>query len=208
MNFLIIDDHEVVRSGVKNVLTELYKTASIFEAADEKTAVQYLKTQPIDLAVMDVQIPETNTAGLMEFIKNTYPQTRVIIFSMSAESIYAKRFLRAGAMGFVSKNAGLNEFKRAIELVMQNRKYISENLAQQLASGIGMKEKDSPFDNLSSREFDIATLLMKGKTISEIAELLNLNISTVGTYKARLLEKLGVKNMVELIELGKVYNVG
>lgn len=111
-------------------------------------------------------------------------------------------------MGFVSKNAGLQEFKKAIELVMQNRKYISENLAQLLATGIGMKEKDSPFENLSSREFDIATLLMKGKSISEIAELLNLNISTVGTYKARLLEKLGVKNMVELIELGKVYNIG
>lgn len=208
MNFLIIDDHEVVRAGVKNVLTELYKTASIYEAADEKTALHYLKTIPIDLAVMDVQIPETNTTGLMEFIKNTYPLTRVIIFSMSAESIYAKRFLKAGAMGFVSKNAGLQEFKKAIELVMQNRKYISENLAQLLATGIGMKEKDSPFENLSSREFDIATLLMKGKSISEIAELLNLNISTVGTYKARLLEKLGVKNMVELIELGKVYNIG
>jgi len=206
-NFLLIDDHEIVRSGVKNVLLELFKPCDIFEAKDEKTALSQLKARPYDLVLMDVQMPDTDTAGLMEYIKTRYPDTRVLIFSMSSENVYAKRFLKAGAMGFVSKNAGLTELRKAVELVLNDRKYISEALAEQLAAEIGSAQPNNPFDKLSAREFEIANLLMAGKSGSDISELLSINSSTVGTHKARLFEKLGVNNLPELIEVARIYKL-
>src|SRR5580765_3277061 len=206
-NFLLIDDHEIVRSGVKNVLLELFKPCDIFEARDEKTALGELKARDYDLVIMDVQMPDTDTAGLMEYIKTRYADTRVLMFSMSSENVYAKRFLKAGAMGFVSKNSGLTELKKAVELVLNDRKYISENLAEQLAAEIGSQQPNNPFDKLSAREFEIANLLMTGKSGSEISELLSINSSTVGTHKARLFEKLGVNNLPELIEVARIYKL-
>jgi DNA-binding NarL/FixJ family response regulator len=134
-NFLLIDDHEIVRSGTKNVLQELFKPCEIFEAKDEKSALTQLKARKYDLVIMDVQMPDTDTAGLMGYIKTRYEDTRVLMFSMSSETVYAKRFLKAGAMGFVSKNAGLIELKKAVELVLNDRKYISEALAEATCSG-------------------------------------------------------------------------
>jgi len=206
-NFLLIDDHEIVRSGVKNVLQELFKPCEIFEANDEKTALSQLKARKYDLVIMDVQMPDTDTAGLMEYIKTRYADIKVLMFSMSSENVYAKRFLKAGAMGFVSKNAGLTELKKAVELVLNDRKYISENLAEQLAAEIGSSQPNNPFDKLSAREFEIANLLIAGKSGSEISELLSINSSTVGTHKSRLFEKLGVSNLPELIEVARIYKL-
>lgn len=206
-NFLIIDDHEIVRSGVKNVLLELFKPCEIFEANNEKTALPLLKERKYDLIIMDVQMPDTDTAGLLEYIKNIHSDAKVLIFSMSAESVYARRFLKAGAMGFVSKNTGLTELRKAIELILSNRKYISDTLAEQLASDIGHEHADNPFDNLSSREFEIVSLLIKGKSVTEISDLLSINTSTVGTHKSRSFEKLNVKNLAELIEISRIYKL-
>lgn len=205
--FLLIDDHEIVRSGVKNVLQELFKPSEIYEANDEMPALNLLKEHQYDLIIMDVQIPGTDTVRLMEFIKTKYPGTKVLIFSMSSEHVYARRFLKAGAMGFVSKNAGLTEFKKALELVLNDRKYISENLAELLAEEIGTQQPNNPFDKLSAREFEIAILLMGGKSGNDISELLSINSSTVGTHKARLFEKLGVNNLPELIEVARIYKL-
>ncbi|MBC7886622.1 MAG: response regulator transcription factor [Ferruginibacter sp.] len=206
-NFLLIDDHEIVRSGVKNVLQELFKPCDIYEASDEKSALSQLKLRKYDLVIMDVQMPGTDTAGLMEYIKTRYADIRVLMFSMSSENVYAKRFLKAGAMGFVSKNSGLTELKKAVELVLNDRKYISEALAEQLAAEIGSQQPNNPFDKLSAREFEVANLLMTGKSGSDISELLSINSSTVGTHKARLFEKLGVTNLPELIEIARIYKL-
>ncbi|MBC7687775.1 MAG: response regulator transcription factor [Aquabacterium sp.] len=206
-NFLLIDDHEIVRSGVKNVLQALFKPCEIYEAKDEKSVLSELKARSYDLVIMDVQMPDTDTAGLMDYIKTRYPDLKVLMFSMSAENVYAKRFLKAGAMGFVSKNSGLTELKKAIELVLNDRKYISEDLAEQLAGEIGSKQPNNPFDKLSAREFEIANLLILGKSGSDISELLSINSSTVGTHKARLFEKLHVSNLAELIEVARIYKL-
>jgi len=189
------------------VLQELFKPCEIYEANDEKSALNQLKAHKYDLVIMDVQMPGTDTAGLMEYIKTRYADIKVLMFSMSSENVYAKRFLKAGAMGFVSKNAGLTELKKAVELVLNNRKYISENLAEQLAAEIGSEQPNNPFDKLSAREFEIANLLITGKSGSQISELLSINSSTVGTHKARLFEKLGVSNLPELIEVARIYKL-
>ena len=205
-NFLVIDDHEIVRSGVKNILSEFFESCEIYEACDGESAVLQLKQRHFQLVIMDIQMPGTDALDMMEFIKINSPQTAVLIFSMAPENAYAKRFLKAGAMGFVSKDAGLTELKKAISLVLDNRKYLSPDLAEQLIGDLGKPAIINPFDKLSTREFEIASLLIKGTSIKEISGMLSINNSTTGTYKSRIFEKLRVKNIIELSDIDRVYN--
>ena len=206
-NFLLIDDHEIVRSGVKTVLLELFKPCEIFEASNEKEALDQLKTRKYDLIIMDVQMPDTDSAGLLKNIKIKTPEVKVLVFSMSAENLYAKRFMKLGAMGFVTKNSGLSELIKAINLALNNRKYISESFAEILAGEVGDEKSSNPFESLSSREFEIVSLIIHGKSLNEISDLLSIHSSTVSTHKSRLLEKLGVKNLPELLELARAFNL-
>lgn len=205
--FLLVDDHNVVRSGIRGLLLELFKPSEIDEASDGESATEILKHHQYDLIMMDIQMPKTDTLGLMEYIHIKYPDAKVLIFSMSAESIYAKRFLKAGAKGFLSKDAPLDEIKKAINLVLNNRKYISETLASTLAEESISETSGNPFNQLSPREFEIVSLLLTGQTISEISKLLNLQVSTIGTHKARLFTKLNVNNILELKEIATSYNL-
>lgn len=205
--FLLIDDHEIVRAGIKMVMQDLFQPCALAEAGNETTALAQLKQQTMDLVIMDVQIPGCDTVQLMEYIHVQYPGTRVLIFSMSAENVYAPRFLKAGAMGFVSKNAGLSELKKAIDLVLNNRKYISSELAELLAGNVRGVQQVSPFDQLSAREADIAMALIKGEGLTEISEHFNISTSTVATYKARVFDKLQVKNLAQLIAMGRLYHM-
>ncbi|MFZ4769571.1 MAG: response regulator [Ferruginibacter sp.] len=206
-DFLLIDDHEIVRSGVKTVLLELFKPCEIFEASNEKEALEQLKARKYDLIIMDVQMPDTDSAGLLKNIKIKTPTARVLVFSMSAENLYAKRFMKLGAMGFVTKNSGLSELIKAINLALNNRKYISETFAEILAGEVGDEKSNNPFETLSSREFEIVSLIIHGKSLNEISDLLAIHSSTVSTHKSRLFEKLGVKNLPELLELARVFNL-
>jgi two-component system invasion response regulator UvrY len=205
--FLLVDDHIVVRSGIKGLLLEIYKPAEIDEAGNGDETVEKLKNNSYDLIMMDVQMPGTDTLGLMQFIHTKYPDTNVLIFSMSSEKIYAKRFMKAGAKGFISKDVELSEIKKAINLILNGRSYISESLASILAEESFSPKTDNPFNKLSGREFEIVSLLLLGHTVSDISKLLNLQMSTVGTHKARLFEKLGVTNILELKDLAVSYNL-
>ena len=205
--FLLVDDHVVVRSGVKILLSQIFNPSEIDEASDGDTVIELLKHHQYDLIIMDIQMPKTDTLGLMEYILIKFPDTKVLMFSMSAENIYAKRFLKAGAYGFVSKDASLDEITKAINQVLNDKKYISPALASRLAEESFFDNPRNPFDKLSRREFEIASLLLSGQTLSEIAQSLNLQISTVGTHKGRLFEKLNVTNILELKELATTYNL-
>ena len=126
---------------------------------------------------------------------------------MNAESIYALRFIKAGAMGFISKDAPLDEIKKAIDQVVNGKKYISEEMLFVLAEGTSANANTNPFSTLSAREFEIVSMLLNGKTISLIAADLNLGISTVGTHKGRIFTKLKVTNLLELKELANSFNL-
>jgi len=205
--FLLIDDHYVVRSGIKGLISELYIPCTVDEAENDLEAIEKLKHNVYDLIVMDIQIPKADMFGLMEYIHVTYPLARVLMFSMSAENIYAKRFLKAGAMGFLAKDSSMDEIKKALNTVFNNRKYISGALAEQLAEDSISDTPSNPFDKLSQREFEITTLLLSGISLGEICKSLNLQSSTVGTHKARVFEKLHVTNILELKELATTYNL-
>ena len=204
-HFLLIDDHAIVRSGVRQVLEAYFQPCEIHEAVNETAARNELFGTAMDIIIMDVNMPETDTVSLMNYIHGTYPGCGTLIFSMSAEKLYAKKFLTAGAMGFISKEAGMEELKKAIQTVMSNRKYISKSFAEQLADESTSRYVNNPFEKLSKRELEIAKLLVHGHSIKKISGILNISPSTAGTFKTRLSEKLNVKNIVELIELTKVY---
>ncbi len=205
--FLLVDDHVVVRSGIKTLLSEMYSPAEIHEAMDGETAMQKMKENSYDLVMLDIQMPKTDTLGLMEYVHIKYPQAKVLMFSMSAENIYAKRFMKAGAYGFISKEAPLEEITRAINMILNNKKYISDTLAEKLAEDSFSGKTGNPFNDLSPREFEIVSLLLEGKTVTDISHSLNIQTSTVGTHKARLFDKLGVTNILELKELATTYNL-
>jgi two-component system, NarL family, invasion response regulator UvrY len=205
--FLLVDDHVIVRSGIKLLLSEVYNQSEIHEASDGDTAIEKLKTDSYDLIMLDIQMPKTDTFGLMEYIHIKYPSAKVLMFSVSAENTYARRFMKAGAYGFVSKESPLEEIIKAINLVLNDRKYISESLAFKIAEDSFAGRSDNPFNKLSPREFEIVSLLLSGQTVSDISQSLNIQTSTVGTHKARLFEKLKVSNILELKELATAYNV-
>lgn len=205
--FLLVDDHALVRLGIKGLLSQIFKHSDIHEAGDGDSVLEKLKSHQYDLVMMDIKMPKTDTLGLMEFIHVKYPDTKVLIFSMNTEHIYAKRFLKAGVRGFLSKEAPLEEIKRAINLVLNGRKYISESLAQVLANETLSENSANPFDKLSAREFEIIFLLLSGQTAIEISKSLNLQASTIGSHKARVFEKLGITNILELKELANSYGI-
>ena len=205
--FLLVDDHVVVRSGIKILLADIYDPCEIHEANNGDTTVAKLKENQYDLILLDIQMPHTDTLGLMEYIRITYPAAKVLMFSMSAENIYAKRFIKAGAYGFISKEAPLEEITRAINIILNGKKYISESLAEKLAEDSFSGKSGNPFNELSPREFEIVSLLLEGKTVTDISHALNIQASTVGTHKARLFEKLGVDNILKLKELATTYNL-
>jgi two-component system, NarL family, invasion response regulator UvrY len=207
LKFLLIDDHVVVRSGIKLLLANIYQGSEIHEAKDGDSAMAFAKENHYDFVMLDVQMPNTDSFALMEYFKQNYPDLKVLVFSMNSESIYALRFVKAGAMGFISKEAPLDEIKKAIDQVLNGRKYISEEMLFVLAEGNTGTSSSNPFSSLSAREFEIVSMLLNGKTISAIAGDLNLGISTVGTHKSRIFTKLKVTNLLELKELANSYNL-
>lgn len=207
MNFLIVDDHEIVRSGIKNVLGVLYKPASFFEAFDEESAMMVYVERAYALVIMDVQLPKTNTIRLIEFMVHQNQETKVLMFSITPEKIYAGKFYNAGVMGFVSKSAGLDELTKAIDLVLNGRKYYSKFYAEQQSINSKNHTFTNPFELLSSREMEVAMLLLKGNTIVTISDELAINPSTVASHKAHIFQKLGVDNFGELITIGRLNNI-
>lgn len=206
--FLIIDDHVVVRSGVKTLLSDIYNPSEIYEAHDGTSALERLKERDYDLAMLDIQMPNTDTLSLMDIIRVQYPDLKILVFSMSPENIYAQRYLKAGAKGFLNKDSPMEEIQKAIEIVLSGKKYISDNLIEILASNAGSRPDENPFNKLSPREFEIASLLLEGQTISQISKDLSLGVSTVGTHKSRVFEKLNVTNLLEMKALADHYQMG
>ncbi|MDO9374841.1 MAG: response regulator transcription factor [Bacteroidota bacterium] len=205
--FLLIDDHVVVRAGLSTLLQKAFEPAEVFEAANGESALQKLAEQKFDLVILDIQMPNTDAQILLTEILRKYPGLKVLIFSMSAESVHAKRYLKFGAKGFVSKEAPLEDIIKAIKIILENRRYISEALASHLANEAFETQTDNPFNKLSAREFEIASLLLTGLTVSSIAAKFDIKVSTVGTHKARMFEKLGVSNLLELKEVANIYNL-
>jgi two-component system invasion response regulator UvrY len=169
-------------------------------------AVSHLKKRNYSLIILDIRMPRTNAFELLHYVATAHPQTRILVFSMCQESLYGKKVINAGAHGYLSKEASIEELKKAIEVILANKRYVSDQLLELLIKKTDGQTQANPFAQLSAREFEITSFLLSGLTISEIAKHVNLQRSTVGTYKVRIFEKLNIANVIELKELASLYS--
>ena len=205
---LLVDDHPVITDGLKLVIKNFVSYYTTDVANDGDTAFEKIKKHDYDLIIMDVSLPNTDSLNIVSNILAIKPASKILMFSANSEDVFAKRYLMMGTMGYVSKDAPLNEIRTAIEYALQNRKYISPGLKEKLVMDVLNKDRqENCFDCLSPREFEIVRHLANGDSVSEISKILNLHKSTIGTHKAKIFEKLQCDNMVDLVALAKIHHV-
>jgi two-component system, NarL family, invasion response regulator UvrY len=196
---LVIDDHEVVRDGVKRILDELSGAVTFGEASTAPEALRLADEQRWDVAVLDLSLGGRSGLEVLAELKRIHPQLPVLILSMHSEEQYARRAFKAGAAGYITKDSPRAELLKAINKVMKGGKYVSPALAEQLVFDLERGSDRPPHETLSNRELEVMIHLAAGKSVSEIAALLSLSDKTISTYRARLLEKMGLKTNAELI---------
>lgn len=197
-NVLIVDDHPIVRRGLKQVLQD-EPDFSVLEAGDAREALHEIKAQPVDLVIADIDLPGMNGIELLKEIKQQYKNTPVLMLSVYPEDQVAVRVLRAGAAGFLSKETAPEQLVVAIRKILGGGKHISERVADLLVMNLGASSERSMHERLSDREFQILSLFGEGKTVKQIAESLSLSVPTVSTYRARILDKMEMKSTAELV---------
>ena len=195
---LIVDDHDVVRIGFKQILSEHSRFKVAGEASSAAEAVDQLRGGKFDIILLDLSLPDGSGIDVLRRVKAQYPETKVLVLSSFSEEQYGINMLRAGASGFLSKTCTSDELVKAIDTVAVGRKYVSAKLADLLAAGLSGPADKPLHEQLSEREFQIFCHLAEGKTVSDISEALFISVKTVSTYRARLMEKMGLKTNSEL----------
>jgi two-component system invasion response regulator UvrY len=198
LKILIVDDHVVVRDGIKRIFTEPPNTASFGEASTAEEALNLVRAEDWDVVVLDISLGDRNGLELLKELKQRRPSLPVLILSMHAEEQYARRAFKAGAAGYITKDCSRVELVNALNKVLQGGRYVSPALAEKLVVDLERGTDRPPHETLSDREFEVMRLIASGKTLSEIADLLALSDKTISTYRARLLEKMGMKTNAEL----------
>jgi two-component system, NarL family, invasion response regulator UvrY len=196
---LLIDDHEVVRAGVKRIFDKQPSGEVVFgEASTPQNALDLVREQDWDVAVLDLSLGGRDGLEVLKELKQIRPRLPVLILSMHSEGLFARRAFKAGASGYITKDTPRSELVSAINKVIEGGTYVSPALAEELVVDLRRGADRPPHELLSDREFEVMRLIASGKTVSEIAELLSLGDSTISTYRARILEKMGMKTNAEL----------
>lgn len=199
VRILIGDDHAVIRKGLRQILLERYPSAIIEEANDAEGLISKAIGGKFDVIISDLSMPGRSGLDVLSYIKQNFPDLPVLILSSYPEDQYAIRTLKAGASGYLSKETAPEELVKAVERVLQGRKYISSSIAEKMAENLEQGgERKTGYESLSDREFDVFKLIAAGKPVSEIAEKLSLSVTTVSTYRARILVKMGMKTNAEI----------
>jgi len=199
--FLIADDHHIVRTGLGFLIRTEFMPVEIDECRDGRSAWEKMQASAYDLVILDIGMPYMDPLGLMKKALDHRPDQKILILTMSSEEVYARKYLRLGAKGFVNKEAPPSEIRQAIVSILNNRRYLSPKVKETLMLEMLDPEAKNRFDVLSARELEIMNHLADGKFVSEIARMLSLHISTVSTHKATIMKKLGVANVIELNRL-------
>lgn len=198
MRFLIADDHEVVRQGLKQTLSDEFPDAYFGEAANAVEAFDQAMAEEWDLIILDVHMPGRGGIDTLADLRKAKLRTPVLVLSMYSEAEYAVRALRAGAVGYINKASVSSDLIEAVKKALAGGRYITPALAELLAADIGQNHDSLPHHSLSDREYEVMKLLAIGHSVKTIATLLSLSEKTVFTYRSRLLEKLGLEGDVEI----------
>ncbi|GGG53354.1 helix-turn-helix transcriptional regulator [Croceivirga lutea] len=203
IKILIADHHPIVRYGIKQVLNATQEFEVVADVSTTTELFETLNKVTPDVVMLEMDIPEINGIATLRKIKQDFPNTKVLMFSGQSEDVYALSTIRAGAFGYLSKTSDLDYLMSALKKVAEGNMFITNELAQRLAFDEGTQKPRRFFRKLSTREIEVLKLLASGKRNKEVAEGLNLNEKTVSTYKARLMRKLNVDNLVDLLQQAK-----
>jgi two-component system invasion response regulator UvrY len=196
---LVADDHAVVRCGVVQTLDEARDMVAAGEASTGRQVLHKVQEDDYDVLLLDISMPDGSGLEVLHELRTLRPELRILILSMYPERQYAVRALKAGAAGYLTKESAPDELVVAVRRVAKGGRYITQSLAEELAAGLVGEMAEVPAESLSDREYQVMRLLATGKTISEIAEELALSAKTVSTYRARILDKLNLRNTAEII---------
>lgn len=196
---LIADDHALIRKGLKQILDDSEDMRVTGEAESGMQAIQMSLQNDYDMILLDISLPDKNGIDVLKQIKTNKPDTPVLMLSMHAEDQYAVRSMKAGAAGYLNKQSAPAQLLTAIRQVGVGKKYISNELAEQLANGLSQGYQELRHETLSDREYQTLCLMASGKKLSEMAKIMSLSPKTVSVYRSRLLEKMKLKNNAEAI---------
>lgn len=205
-NFLLADDHSLIRQALLILLEEIGIEGEIYQASNLSQVMENIQTKPVDIAVIDAHFPDGNSLSIIQEIKKMKPEIRILIFTGIDENTQSLKFINAGADGFLSKMAEEEETKQAIIQMMQSGKYLSRMTQALLMTSVQNPSLINPLKTLTDRELEIAELYAKVLGNLEIANRLSLKQNTVSTVKKRIFEKLNVDNVMALADLIKNYN--
>lgn len=197
---LIVDDHAIVRRGLKALLSDELHGAAFGEASHAQQALEALRREKWDIALLDVTLPGKNGLDLLKEFKAERPRLPVLVLSAHPEDQFALRALKSGAEGYLTKDSAPEELVKAIRKILSGGRYVSPTLAEKLAANVRHDFTRMPHETLSDREYEVMCLIALGKTVTEIAGELSLSVKTISTYRTRILEKLGVKNSAAIVQ--------
>ncbi len=198
LRILTIDDHAVVRNGIKRLFENRPWAAAFGEASNAQEAIKRVREQDWDIVVLDITLGDRSGIEVLKELKQERPKVPILVLSMHSEAQYARRAFKAGASGYITKDSLPDELANAILRVAAGGKYVSPALAESLVCEVGGDIGREPHERLTDREFEILLLIASGKTVSEIADKLSRSVKTISTYRARILEKMGMRTNAEL----------
>lgn len=196
---LIVDDHPIVRRGIRDLLRQEDGFATVAEAENAVAALLKVRQEPWDLLILDIALPDKHGLEVLKEVKLLRPTLRVLMLSLYPECEFAMRALKAGASGYLTKDRAASELLTAVKEIMAGGRYITSSLVDQLASFVLTGQPGTPHDRLSDREMEVLRLFGQGKTGSMIADDIALSPKTISTYRARLLEKLQLRTTADLV---------
>lgn len=198
IRILIADDHSIVRRGLKEILLEEFPDAVIEGVSDGTELLREARSSTWNIIISDLSMPGRNGLETLKQLKEEFPRLPVLILSMHPEDQYAIRALRAGAAGYMTKESASEELVNAVHKILSGKRYITSDVAEKLAENLDHDSDKALHEILSDREFDVLKMIASGKTVSEIADGLSLSVTTVSTYRARILVKTKMRTNAEL----------
>jgi len=208
MKILIIDDHEVVRRGLRQILSDAFPQAVFGEAATSQEALDKAAKDRWEILLLDINIPGRNGLEVLEEVHKSQPKTAVLVLSAFPEQDFAVRALKLGAAGYLTKQSASDELHAAVRKALEGGKYVTASLAEKLAARLGQDlQQTAPHEALSNRELQILRMIASGQTIKEIAAELSLSEKTIATYRARIAEKLNLSTNVEFTRYALKHNL-
>jgi DNA-binding NarL/FixJ family response regulator len=198
MNLLLVEDHPIFRIGVRQLVQQHWPTATIREAGTLAEAMEAVHERFFDLAVVDLNLPDTSGIEALSQMRRMAPATKVLVLSLNSEAAYAQRSLQLGASGYLTKDRAASELVAALERILAGGRYISQTLAEQLADQVSGLRKAVPHEELSVQEYRVLVQLAQGRSVGDVALSMRLSPKTVSTYRSRVLRKLLLGSNLEL----------